>query len=128
MKNWANPVDDNGSMSCTVEQHPQHLAPAPDQATRLLMNRLFRGLAFGCVIVLLVVPASLLGIRCLAPHAAQLQTVLFWAWLFLSPLLAGTGLLLTMLAIVVINPRYRIAAILLGTLTATFLVLISQSV
>jgi hypothetical protein len=120
-------------MSCTIEQHqgfqrPPSIAEAHDDAARLLLNRVFRGLAFACLIGLFIAPASLLALRWLAPHAAQLQSVVFWAWLFLSPLLAGTGLLLTMLAIVVVNPRYRIAAILLGTLTATFLVLISQSV
>jgi hypothetical protein len=96
------------------------------ELSRLALHRLSRGAALTCLILLSLFPIALLVLRFVNPHSDHLQFVLFWVWLFISPLLAGAGLLLTMLAMVVVNAKHRAAAILMGMLTTAFLILMSQ--
>jgi len=96
------------------------------ELSRIALHRLSRGAALTCLILLSLFPITLLVLRYASPHSERIQFVLFWVWLFISPLLAGAGLLLTMLAMVVVNAKHRAAAILMGMLTTAFLILMSQ--
>lgn len=95
---------------------------------KVVLHRISRGVALSCLVLLVILPIGLGVVREVHPKTDTIRIALFWTWMFISPLLAGMGLLLAMLAMVIVNPRFRGLAALLAFLTTAFLLLISQMI
>jgi len=93
---------------------------------KVVVHRIFRGVALTCLVLLVVLPIGLGVVHEVHPKTDAIRIALFWTWMFLSPLLAGMGLLLAMLAMVIVNSRYRKLAALFAFLTTAFLLFMSQ--
>ncbi len=93
-----------------------------------VLHRISRGVALTCLVLLVILPIGLGVVHEVHPKTDTIRIALFWTWMFLSPLLAGMGLLLAMLAMVIVNSRYRKLAALLAFLTTAFLLFMSQMI